>query len=109
MLFKIPLLSMGPEVDVRNLKFQGKSDLSGEFFVEDVTPSNSSEPTRRLVFQSINPLIQTEALLKTGFVFFLNTLKRIKIQNFLEFDILKRPWKKDRKKRSLPKSTTTRF
>lgn len=57
---------MGPEVDVRNMKFKGESPISGEFFVEDVTPSDSNEPTRRLVFQSINPLIQTEALLKTG-------------------------------------------
>jgi hypothetical protein len=57
---------MGPDVDVRDLKFRGLSETSGEFFVEDVTPSDSTEPTRRLVFQSITPLIQTEAILKAS-------------------------------------------
>ncbi|CAF0861776.1 unnamed protein product [Brachionus calyciflorus] len=62
--YKIPLLSMGPELDVRDVKYKGSSDISGEFFVEDVTPSDLSEPTRRLVFQNITPLIQTEIILK---------------------------------------------
>ncbi|RNA07448.1 methyltransferase 13, partial [Brachionus plicatilis] len=62
--YKIPLLSMGPDVDVRDLKFKNNSQISGEFFVEDVTPSDSVEPTRRLVFQNITPLIQTEIILK---------------------------------------------
>jgi hypothetical protein len=57
---------MGPDVDARDLKFKGLSEISGEFFVEDVTPSDSTDPTRRLVFQSITPLIQTEAILKSG-------------------------------------------
>lgn len=65
---------MGPEVDARDLKYKGQSDLSGEFFVEDVTPSNYIQPTRRLVFQGINPLIQTEALLKAGI-----SIKSVKI------------------------------
>ena len=68
---------MGPEVDVRDLKFKGQSDMSGEFFVEDVTPSNASVPTRRLVFQSINPLIQTEAPLKIGLYYTLYNLNDI--------------------------------
>lgn len=57
---------MGPDVDARDLKFKGSSEISGDFFVEDVTSSDLSEPTRRLVFQSITPLIQTEVLLKSG-------------------------------------------
>lgn len=57
---------MGPDVDVRDLKFKNNSQISGEFFVEDVTPSDSVEPTRRLVFQNITPLIQTEIILKEG-------------------------------------------
>lgn len=57
---------MGPEVDVRDLKFKGISEISGEFFVEDVTPSESGNPTRRLLFQGIVPLIQTEVILKPG-------------------------------------------
>lgn len=75
---------MGPEVDVRDLKYTGKSELSGEFYVEDVTPSNSSEPTRRLVFQSINPLIQTEALLKTG-KFLVSNWQAVPFELFIEY------------------------
>lgn len=57
---------MGPDVDVRDVKFKGSSEISGDFYVENVTPSDLSEPTRRLVFQSITPLIQTEIILKEG-------------------------------------------
>lgn len=57
---------MGSDVDVRDLKFKNHSKISGEFFVEDVIPSDSVEPTRRLVFQNITPLIQTEIILKEG-------------------------------------------
>lgn len=64
--YKIPLLSMGPEVDVRDVKFKEISEISGEFFVEDVTPSNASKPTRRLIFQNVIPTIQTEIILKSG-------------------------------------------
>lgn len=59
------MLSLGPEVDVRNVRFTGSSEISGEFFVEDVTPSNQTEETRRLIFQGTVPLIQTEVVLKT--------------------------------------------
>jgi hypothetical protein len=64
--YKIPLLSMGPDVDARDLKFKGMSEMSGEYYVEDVTPSDSTDLTRRLVFQSITPLIQTEVVLKSS-------------------------------------------
>jgi hypothetical protein len=62
--YKIPLLSMGPDVDVRDVKFKGSSEMSGDFFVEDVTSDDL--PTRRLIFQSINTTIQTEVVLKKG-------------------------------------------
>ncbi len=38
--------------------------MSGEFFVEDVKSTDLTEPTRRLIFQSIIPTIQTEVVLK---------------------------------------------
>lgn len=60
---------MGPDVDVRDLKHKGTSEMSGDFFVEDVTPSDSSNPTRHLVFQSITLLVQTEVILKQGISF----------------------------------------
>lgn len=63
------MLSLGPDLDVRDIKFKGSSQISGEFFVEDVTSTEQDEVTRRLVFQSIIPTVQTEVILKcTGFV-----------------------------------------
>jgi hypothetical protein len=62
--FQIPLLSLGPEVDVREVQYKGFSELSGEYFVEDVKSTDLTEPTRRLIFQSIIPTIQTEVVLK---------------------------------------------
>jgi hypothetical protein len=64
--YKIPLLSMGPDVDVRVTKLKEATQVSGEFYVEDVKSSESSDTTRRLVFQNIIPTIQTEVLLKFG-------------------------------------------
>ena len=64
--YKIPLLSIGPDVDVRETKLNEATAISGEFYVEDVRPSGNSEMTRRLVFQNIIPTIQTEVLLKFG-------------------------------------------
>lgn len=61
---KIPMLSMGPEVDVRNLRYKGASAISGEFYVEDVYSNELMQPTRRLIFQNKIPTIQTEVLLK---------------------------------------------
>ena len=57
---------MGPDVDVRDTKFKGASEKSGEFYVEDVKPSDMSDPTRRLVFQNVIPTVQTEVILKYG-------------------------------------------
>lgn len=90
---------MGPEVDVRDLKFKGQSDMSGEFFVEDVTPSNANVPTRRLVFQSINPLIQTEAPLKIGIYYTLYNLNDIFIYDiYLESNRIEKKGKKEKTK-----------
>ena len=61
------MLSLGADLDLRDVKFQGSSKMSGDFYVEDVTPSDQSEPTRRLVFQSIIPTVQTEVILKPGY------------------------------------------
>ena len=55
---------MGPEVDVRNLRYKGASAISGEFYVEDVYSNELMHPTRRLIFQNKIPTIQTEVLLK---------------------------------------------
>jgi len=63
------MLSMGPDLDLRDVKFKGGSGLCGEFFVEDVNSSDQNgELTRRLVFQSIIPTVQTEVILKPGII-----------------------------------------
>ncbi len=62
----MPILSEGPDVDIRDTKFKGNSKFSGEFYVEDVKPNDETVPTRRLIFQKINPIIQTEVILKKG-------------------------------------------
>ncbi len=60
---------MGPDLDLRDVKFKGGSGLCGEFFVEDVNSSDQNgELTRRLVFQSIIPTVQTEVILKPGII-----------------------------------------
>lgn len=55
---------MGADLDVRDIKFKGSSKISGDFFVEDVMSTEQNELTRRLVFQSIIPTVQTEVILK---------------------------------------------
>ena len=68
--YKVPILSEGPDVDIRDIKFKGNSKFSGEFYVEDVKSSDSAIPTRRLIFQKINPIIQTEVILKKSLFLF---------------------------------------
>ena len=61
------MLSMSPDLDLRDVKFKGSSEMCGEFFVEDVSSSEQNgDLTRRLVFQSIIPTVQTEVILKSG-------------------------------------------
>ena len=57
----VPFLSLGGEVDVglRHERCRGKSEISGEYVVEDVTVNG--EVYRRLVFLNNPKLIQSEA------------------------------------------------
>ncbi len=59
-------MSEGPDVDIRDLKYKGFSKFSGEFYIEDVQCKANGHTTRRLIFQNINPVIQTEIILKSG-------------------------------------------
>ena len=60
----VPFLSLGEEeVGDRTERCRGKSDISGEFVVEDV--SANGELFRRLIFINNKKLIQSEAKLKT--------------------------------------------
>lgn len=62
---QIPYLSLGHDVGKRERIFKGKSQLSGDFIVEEVT-GRDNKIFRRLVFLSNQFVIQSEALVKTG-------------------------------------------
>lgn len=58
----IPFLSLGTDVGVRNICYEGKSDMSGPFVIEEV--ENDGHEFRRLVFLNNPYVIQSEARLK---------------------------------------------
>ena len=60
---KIPFLSLGSDVGDRKIVHKGKSELSGDFVVEDVT-TDDRKTYRRLVFLNNQSVIQSEALMK---------------------------------------------
>ncbi|RWS23147.1 methyltransferase-like protein 13 isoform X1 [Leptotrombidium deliense] len=55
----VPFLSVGSDVGSRVIRHQGKSELSGEYVVEDVSLPNN-ETFRRLIFMSNQNIIQSE-------------------------------------------------
>ncbi|XP_054157698.1 eEF1A lysine and N-terminal methyltransferase-like [Oppia nitens] len=61
--YKIPYLTIGEEVGKRIVVHKGKSDLSGDYVVEEILINNSNY--RRLIFLSNKNIIQSEAKLKT--------------------------------------------
>lgn len=62
---QIPFLSLGSDVGKRELIFQGKSPMSGDFIVEEIL-DQSGKTLRRLIFLNNQFVIQSEALIKTG-------------------------------------------
>jgi len=60
----IPFLSLGSDVGVRNVCYEGKSDISGPFVIEEV--EKDGHEFRRLVFLNNPYVIQSEARLKEG-------------------------------------------
>lgn len=60
----IPFLSLGSDVGARTTRYEGKSDISGPFVVEDV--ENEGHEFRRLVFLNNPYVIQSEARMKEG-------------------------------------------
>lgn len=62
---QIPFLSLGSDVGKRETIFQGKSNLSGEYIVEEIT-GQDNKIFRRLIFLSNQFVIQSEALVKVG-------------------------------------------
>lgn len=62
---QIPYLSLGSEVGNRETIFKGRSDLSGDYIVEEIT-GQDGKIFRRLVFLSNQFVIQSEALVNVG-------------------------------------------
>lgn len=62
---QIPFLSLGSDVGKRELIFKGKSQLSGDFIVEEIV-DQTGKTLRRLIFLNNQFVIQSEALIKTG-------------------------------------------
>lgn len=60
---EIPFLTLGDEVGTRKVVFEGKSDLSGDYVIEEV--SSDGQTYRRLVFLQNKNIIQSEIKLKT--------------------------------------------
>lgn len=60
----IPFLSLGSDVGIRNICYEGKSDMSGSFVIEEV--EKDDHYFRRLVFLDNPYVIQSEARLKQG-------------------------------------------
>lgn len=67
---QIPFLSLGSDVGKRETIFQGKSNLSGDYIVEEIT-GQDNKIFRRLIFLSNQFVIQSEALVKVGEYFFM--------------------------------------
>ncbi|XP_061388923.1 eEF1A lysine and N-terminal methyltransferase homolog isoform X2 [Musca vetustissima] len=62
---QIPYLSIGADMGTRTTLFKGKSDISGDFVVEEVEGSDG-KTFRRLIFMSNQAVVQSEALIKKG-------------------------------------------
>lgn len=71
----IPFLSLGADVEVRTTCYEGKSDISGPFIVEEVKKDDGQ--FRRLVFLNNPYVIQSEARLKESTHKFTINLKNI--------------------------------
>lgn len=63
-MFQIPFLSLGSDVGHRKVLYEGNSEFSGAFVVEDVVTENK-EKYRRLYYLKSQLVIQSEAKLKT--------------------------------------------
>ncbi|XP_018578007.1 methyltransferase-like protein 13 [Anoplophora glabripennis] len=61
---KILFLSLGSDVGQRVIKFEGHSEYSGDYIIEDVKVDNG-EKFRRLFYKNSQLVIQSEAMLRT--------------------------------------------
>ena len=62
--FQVPFLSVGQDIGNRQIRYKGKSEMSGDYVIEDVDVSG--DMYRRLVFSSNPNIVQSEAKLISG-------------------------------------------
>ncbi len=62
---QIPYLSIGEDVGKRTVVFEGNSELSGDYVIEEII-INNTDIYRRLIFLNNKNIIQSEAKLKTS-------------------------------------------
>ena len=63
-MFQVPFLSLGDDINKRQVIHKGTSALSGDFIVEDV--DYDGKMCRQLVFMSSRNTVQSQSRLKTG-------------------------------------------
>ena len=66
---KVPFLSIGEDLGNRVVLYEGNSQLSGDYVVEDVD-GDGGQKFRRLIFLNNKNVVQSEARLVTGKLFF---------------------------------------
>lgn len=74
-IFKVPFLSVGEDLGNRVVLYEGNSQLSGDYVVEDVD-GDGGQKFRRLIFLSNKNVVQSEARLITGELFFKQVLTK---------------------------------
>ena len=62
---QVPFLSAGDDIGSRTVRYRGRSELSGDYVVEDVE-GDGGQTFRRLIFLSDPNLVQSEVRLVTA-------------------------------------------
>lgn len=60
---QVPFLSLGQDIGKRQIKYKGRSEMSGDYVIEDVDVDG--DVYRRLIFSSNPNIVQSEAKLKS--------------------------------------------
>ncbi|XP_023235976.1 methyltransferase-like protein 13 [Centruroides sculpturatus] len=84
---KVPFMSVGPDIGHRTICYNGKSELSGEYIIEDVQ-GEGKQTFRRLVFLQNQYVIQSEARLTIEIVKKNKKTKKGKVTKNIDFNYL---------------------
>ncbi|XP_023224128.1 methyltransferase-like protein 13 [Centruroides sculpturatus] len=84
---EVPFMSVGPDIGHRTICYNGKSELSGEYIIEDVQ-GEGKQTFRRLVFLQNQYVIQSEARLTIEIVKKNKKTKKGKVTKNIDFNYL---------------------